>query len=112
MATKKSSKSAKTWPYVVEGSHSRFTHYEDGSVHHEIFWDRLAEDIDRAIQSNQEKSNQSNTPSPNKIDAVPNTKTSSVSNKRNKFVNSETSKTDSGKSNRRSKSKKTTNQNQ
>ena len=106
MATKKSSKSAKTWPYVVEGSHSRFTHYEDGSVHHEIFWDRLAEDIDNALKSHQAQKASTK----NQVDSV--SEAGSVPNKRTKSSNSKTSKTDSGKSNRRSKSKKTTNQDQ
>lgn len=89
MATKKSSKSIKTWPYVVEGSHSRFTHYQDGSVHHEILWDRLAEDIDHALKSKETKSS---TSAQNEINAVPDTETSTVPNKHTKSTNNKTSK--------------------
>jgi hypothetical protein len=51
MPKNKKTKETITYPRVVEGSHSRFTFYEDGKFDHEIFWDRLAKDIDDAIKS-------------------------------------------------------------
>jgi hypothetical protein len=71
MATKKRTQSQQ-WPRVVEGSHSRFTFYEDGKFDHEIYWDRLAEDIDNAIKSKTTK---------NKAEAVSNKFISQTSKK-------------------------------
>jgi hypothetical protein len=71
MATKKRTQSQQ-WPRVVEGSHSRFTFYEDGKFDHEIYWDRLAEDIDNAIKSKTTK---------NKADAVSHNVSSKTSKK-------------------------------
>jgi len=39
-----------TEPVIVKGSHLTVTHYPDGSVDTEWDWDKLAEDINRAIE--------------------------------------------------------------
>lgn len=59
-----------TEPVVVKGSHLTVTHYPDGSVDTEWDWDKLAADIDRAIEEHENskirdsETNQTNTVAP------------------------------------------------
>ena len=38
-----------SWPKIIQGSHSTFIEHENGNFEHIIDWDKLAQDIDKAL---------------------------------------------------------------
>lgn len=89
MARKKKTESEViTEPVIVKGSHLTVTHYPNGSVDTEWDWDKLAEDINRAIEEHaKSKIRESDTDQTNTVAPVSAKSTKSTGRKKKETKN-------------------------
>lgn len=77
-----------TEPVVVKGSHLTVTHYPNGSVDTVWDWDKLAEDINRAIKEHEKsKIRESDTNQTNTVTSVSESRPKSAGRKKKETKN-------------------------